>query len=275
MTLISTEADMHPHQHRDRTQGREGNRGGCAGGGPGRAPATVMGMGTGSGRRGRGWFAWVAVSLAAGFVAGVGLGRLQTEESSVGAIGRVVPREYLASTASFSEVEMAKGEVRALGLQYLSEVEARLGPLHRVGDGDPAMTDRVVEALREGMEAFGGTAQETTLRQHLLAVLRRGGRDAEWLETYLEMAYRCPTDSLVGHQAAYAMRVARRLGRDLELMDVLRRIEGIPLVFEAKALIRAQLSAELAGLKVGGAEWVAPVTPGVIPAMAPARRSDG
>ncbi len=265
---------MQPHQHRDRTQGRGGNRGGCAGGGRGQVPGIEAG---GKGRPGRGLVAWVAVSLAAGFVAGVGFGRLpmRTGESSVGAIGGVVPREYLASTASFSEVEIAKGEVRALGLRYLSEIEARLGPLHRVVEGDPAMTDRVVEALREGMDAFAGTAQETTLRQHLLAVLRRGGRDAEWLETYLEMTYRCPTDPLVGHQAGYAVRVARRLGRDLELMEILRRIEGIPLMFEAKALIRAQLSGELAALKVGGAEWVAPVTPGVVPAMAPARRSDG
>ena len=174
-----------------------------------------------------------------------------------GSLAYVAPREYFRKTASFSEVTTARGELAAVAERYLADIESRLGPMHgprgAEGTASEAGVDRLVEALRRGIEEFAGTPQESTLRQHLLAVLRRWGRDEAWMGTYLDLAYRHPTDPLVGRLAAQAVRVAARLGRRFEVVDLLTGIARIPLEFEAKAAIRASLGPEMSGLPAEGA----------------------
>lgn len=172
-----------------------------------------------------------------------------------GSLAYVAPREYFRKTASFSEVTTARGELAAVAERYVADIESRFGPMHgpreaggKGGTASEAGVDRLVEALRRGIEEFEGTPQESTLRQHLLAVLRRWGRDEAWMGTYLDLAYRHPTDPLVGRLAGQAVRVAARLGRRFEVVDLLTGIARIPFDFEAKAAIRASLGQEMSGL---------------------------
>lgn len=198
------------------------------------------------------WIAGAAVAGVLGYRLGVRSPRAESE-SSISSRNPLVSWEYYSSSASFSEVATAKGDLRAMAWRYLSDLESRIGPLRASrsnaiarhggedGGGSVDAGELAAQELREGLVEFAGTPQEVMFRQHLLTVLRRWERHEEWVTTYLDLAYRNPTEPLVGRLAGQALRAATQVNRLDEVLDALQRIALIPISFEAKAEVQSAL----------------------------------
>jgi hypothetical protein len=173
-------------------------------------------------------------------------GALRQPEVSVGA--KPLPVDYYLSPSSFSEVESAKGLLRALRQQCLDELRIQRLRDEKTKCGwvdEPARTTAValsVQALRGALAAFNGTAEEQCIRSDLLIVLRRERLYGQWLETYLEMLYQRPTDALIGRYARDAVPISKTLGREQELLLAFQHFEAIPFDSETKHTVEHVLT---------------------------------
>lgn len=96
-----------------------------------------------------------------------------------------------------------------------------------------------IRDLELGVEEFEGTEEESSCAQDLFSELRRAGRFDRGVEVYLKALYEHPTHPFVARFAKDAMAVARRAGREAEVLAGLRHLSAIPLNFEGKNAVEA------------------------------------
>lgn len=163
----------------------------------------------------------------------------------------VVPRaEYFASAESFSEVDQMRTRLRALALRYLywvqvRDVESVQGVRTAGRAGGVAMAEVHAQArreLEEGLAEFRGTGEEPVLTHGLLLLLASEGDHARWVEVYLDLLYRRPTEHLVGQLAPTALIAGRACGRLDAVLEGFRQVTHIPLEFEAKHRVQSALA---------------------------------
>lgn len=163
----------------------------------------------------------------------------------------LVPRaEYFASADSFSEVDQTRARLRALALRYLYWVQVRdvegVQDLRATGTAGGLPTAevhaRARQELEEGVAEFRGTGEEPVLTHGLLLLLASEGDPARWIEVYLDLLYRRPTERLVGQMAATAVVMGRACGRLDAVLEGFRQVTHIPLEFEAKHRVEAALA---------------------------------
>lgn len=166
----------------------------------------------------------------------------------------VVPRpEYFASADSFSEVDQTRTRLQALALRYLYWVQVRdvegvqgVRAAGRAGDISTAEVHaRARRELEEGLVEFRGTGQEPVLTHGLLLLLASQGDPVRWVEVYLDLLYRRPTETLVGQMAPTALVMGRACGRLDAVLEGLRHVAQLPLDFEAKHRVQAALAGGL------------------------------
>lgn len=163
----------------------------------------------------------------------------------------VVPRtEYFASADSFSEVDQTRTRLRALALQYLYWVQVRdvvnvqgMRVTGRTASLPAAEVHaRARRELEEGLGEFRGTGEEPVLTHGLLLLLASEGDHARWVEVYLDLLYRRPTEPLVGQMAPTALVMGRACGRLNAVLEGFRQVTHVPLDFEAKHRVQAALA---------------------------------
>ncbi len=148
----------------------------------------------------------------------------------------VPPVEEFLSWDSFSEVDQTRALLRALCLRSIAEIRVRY--LDRRGT-TPMETAEHQRRVQEGLTAairetrdqiavFEGSAEEWVLHGELLRLLQRGERHAEWLDAFIDLVLRNPTDSQIESMEPRAWELARRLGRTEELQPVLAYWNHMP-----------------------------------------------
>lgn len=164
----------------------------------------------------------------------------------------LVPRtEYFASADSFSEVDQMRTRLRALALRYLYWVQVRdvesVQGLRAAGVAAVIPTAevhaRARRELEEGVAEFRGTGEEPVLTHGLLLLLASEGDHARWIEVYLDLLYRRPTEKLIGQMAPTALVMGRAGGRLDAVLEGFRQVTHIPLEFEAKHRVQSALAA--------------------------------
>lgn len=104
----------------------------------------------------------------------------------------------------------------------------------------------IVRDLERGIEEFKDTPEELVLIEDLLLQLRSGGQANRWLDVYLEVLYRRPTEDLVASQFVTARQMAQATDRESEVATGFQHLLGIPLDFPAKRLLKEQESRAMA-----------------------------
>ncbi len=171
-------------------------------------------------------------------------------ERATGSPTRVhVPRlDEVIDVPSFSEAENARAALRASAVCFAGEVMARhhILPIDRARAGPGSRTagaPDLVGAIRElehGREQFQGAEWgESFLAERTLELLGAAEMHDRWLDLYLQTVYRHPGEDLVAHKAFRALRVARQIGRETELLQAWRLVASTPFDSRAKAAIRA------------------------------------
>lgn len=188
--------------------------------------------------------------MAATGTAAFGLRGLTPARTLTSPLAEVPPLEYFASAKSFSEVEQARTQLQALSRRYLFAVQVRQGELLRAsrasgGSGMSAAAARdrqTVQELEAAIQEFRGTGEEPGLTHGLLICLA-GERDYErWIDLYLDLLYRCPTEEVVGVLANAAVTAGQATGRLDEVLDGFRHVSSIPFDFEAKRRVQTALA---------------------------------
>ncbi|MCC6233086.1 MAG: hypothetical protein IT580_10615 [Verrucomicrobiales bacterium] len=210
-------------------------------GGASLGPRRRAGRGAEPGTRpGAGSWGWRhvggAVLVLAAFGAGMVVQDLRDLNPKDNLDRSVPPVEEFLSWDSFSEVEQTRALLRALCLRSIAEI--RVGYLERRGNSAPEAVDhaqRVEQGLaaairetRDQIAEFEGTAEEWLLHGEMLRLLQRAERSEEWLDAYLDLVQRNPTDSLIENLELRAREVACRLGREAELEPVLAHWSQLP-----------------------------------------------
>jgi len=144
---------------------------------------------------------------------------------------------------SFSPVEVTRAELEGLAQLYRAEARTRL--LQAESEAIPAALRRseTIAELERGWTAFRDTPGESYVVQDLLLLLKKSGDRRRWLEVYLDVAYRRPTEDLVGLFADDALAMATAAGRLSEVTAALRHVLEIPLEFPAKRRLEVPVAA--------------------------------
>ena len=162
-----------------------------------------------------------------------------------------IPRlEYFASAQSFSEVEQARTQLQALSRRHLYVlqvrwVEALCGTRATGASGIPTGLEGVsqlISELEERISEFRGTGEEPVLTNGLLILLAGAGSYERWLDVYLDLLYRRPTEDAVGRLADAAVMAGRATGRLEEVLEGFRHLSRIPFDFECKRRVQAALA---------------------------------
>lgn len=188
-------------------------------------------------RRTAGWMAGLlAVSLAVGW--GANAFRPKSQESSrlAAMLPTVPPLEHFLSWDSFSEAEQTRAELEALCLHFIADARVRYIKSRTelpAGSSPEAVAkerglDEAIQRLQRGIREFRGTDQVFLLEAELFRMLRRSGRDAEFVDHFLNLAYVRPTHEIVDSNAALAVEAAQRLGREAEVQAALAHRKAIP-----------------------------------------------
>ncbi|MBN8247644.1 MAG: hypothetical protein J0L84_09395 [Verrucomicrobia bacterium] len=143
---------------------------------------------------------------------------------------------------SFSPVEASRAELEGLAQLYRAEARTRL--LKAEAGVLPAMARRseTIADLERGWEAFRDTSGEAVLVQDLLLLLKKSGDHSRWLGVYLDVAYRRPTEELIGLFADDALEIAGASGRLPEVTAALRHVLEIPIEFPGKRRLEAPVA---------------------------------
>jgi hypothetical protein len=154
---------------------------------------------------------------------------------------------------SFSEVRNARAALEELGARYLMAVRiCRHMDTRGSTAGDTVSDARLephlagaIEELEQGMQDFRGTGEEFIVARELLQTLKKSKRYGRWLEVYLDMLYRYPTQPLIGDLAGDGIVVAKAAGREEVLAAAFKHLTAIPLAFNAKEQVqKASVSAQ-------------------------------
>lgn len=186
---------------------------------------------------GWGWrhAAWAVVVVGA-FAAGLVTSELRGMRAADTLDREVPPVEEFLSWDSFSEVDQTRALLRALCLRSIAEIRVRYlehrgGPSASEAEQARRVEEGLTAALRETRDQiaqFEGTAEEWLLHGELLRLLMRAERHGEWLDAYLDLAQRNPTDAQIEVHERRAREIAHRLGRESELEPVLEHWSSLP-----------------------------------------------
>jgi hypothetical protein len=143
--------------------------------------------------------------------------------------------DFFVRPRSFSEIETTRAELEGLALRFRTETRAR--HLSLTGKS-PAERQTVIAELERGIAEFKETPEEFYLVQDLLLLLRSQGQNDRWLDVYLDILYRRPTQDLLATFLDTAQRLARETGRESEVDSGFRHLLQIPLDFPAKRLLQ-------------------------------------
>jgi hypothetical protein len=153
----------------------------------------------------------------------------------------VPPLDSFVDTQSFSEIQNTRAELQGLAQRFRTEARMKhLASLPKPSSGSPTPVERasIVRDLERGIEEFKDTPEEVFLVQDLLLQLRAGGQFNRWLDVYLDILYRRPTEEAVGTLSGTAQWIAQATGREAEVTAGFQHILEIPLDFAAKQLLQ-------------------------------------
>ncbi|HAB14906.1 MAG TPA: hypothetical protein DCE44_00500 [Verrucomicrobiales bacterium] len=191
----------------------------------------------------------LAASLAV--AAGVGYRWRDLQEKSATALGvaEIAPLESFVGIQSFSEIQNTRAELQGLAQRFRTEARMKyLASLSTSLSQSTSAVERqsIVRDLERGIEEFKDTPEELVLIEDLLLQLRSGGQANRWLDVYLEVLYRRPTEDLVASQFVTARQMAQATDRESEVATGFQHLLGIPLDFPAKRLLKEQESRAMA-----------------------------
>lgn len=194
------------------------------------------------GRRRLRWLFRTAGALAL-VVFGMLLREAQVAWGTPRALRYVPPLESFLWWDSFSEVEQTRAVLRAHALRAIAESRTRyLQIRRRPGLGlfsEDSIAERAlggeIERLKRLMDEFSGTEQEPLVVGELLHVLQKAGRDHEWLDVYLDGAYRWPLNELFVWSTRHATELGQRLRRAEEVAAVIQFRGLIPSKYRPQA----------------------------------------
>jgi hypothetical protein len=162
--------------------------------------------------------------------------------------------DYFLTARSFSEVDNTRALMEALAAQSLQELRIRRICTHQGPKNtnvSPEIRDQrlaeVIRDLQETIAEFAGTGQQMLFVQELLGIYRREGRYQDWVNLFLEHAYRDPTNESIGRMSEEALVVARAARREVEILEALRHLRDIPLEFAAKRFVESTLASACEG----------------------------
>jgi hypothetical protein len=145
--------------------------------------------------------------------------------------------EYFVSEDSFSEVQNAKTTLNGISVRYITDLRARTWRDQRMPKGET----RAISDLEHGVRELHGTSGEWVIAEELMLTLRRAGQYERWLDIYIDMLYRAPTEQVGGRLAALAIEAAAVSNRQAELIRAWEHVVANPLEFGSKAYIAAAL----------------------------------
>ncbi|MBN9692033.1 MAG: hypothetical protein J0M24_17460 [Verrucomicrobia bacterium] len=143
--------------------------------------------------------------------------------------------DFFVRPRSFSEIETTRAELEGLALRFRTETRARHLGLDRK---NPADRHTVIAELERGIAEFKETPEELFLVQDLLLLLRAEGQNDRWLDVYLDILYRRPTQDLLATFLDTAQRLAQATSRESEVESGFRHLLQIPFDFPAKRLLQ-------------------------------------
>ncbi|MBL9134311.1 MAG: hypothetical protein JNK85_00520 [Verrucomicrobiales bacterium] len=184
-----------------------------------------------------------------------GFGLRDALDSGINAVIRPVSAfhdEFLTDSDSFSEAEAAKRElfelctarILVLRRQLDFHPDPAIGSAPGFPDQSASRLDSTLADIDRAMNEFSGTDQ--VFRFHVLKwiALRRAGRNAEWLESYLTLLRQHPLNPTVGDYAERAIALGTEQGRQAEVIDALRLALDVPIqAHQRYAVLQALASA--------------------------------
>ncbi len=186
----------------------------------------------------------VTLAILGGLTAALCLPALSHNPRSPGNRFESPPLDHLIWWESFSEVDQTRGILRGLSLQAIAEIRrvylrSRSLPHdghdfpNPIANHDPALT-AAIHAVQGRLAEFEGTEYARTFQSELLRLLRKAGRDHDWLNLYLELTYRQPDNPLILLESARAADAAKITGREHELHDALDHWNLVPEKFRTE-----------------------------------------
>ena len=157
-------------------------------------------------------------------------------------------RNIEVCASSFSEVENAKASIQGLAEEFMTDAYlvpwtryVRSRATHQVCQSDKARKAEYIQRLEEGKTEFQGTDQELRITEKLLSAMRGAEMNDRWLDTYLNLLYRHPTEPTVGRLASFAAQIAGRLGKEEAVRQAFSVVMSIPLDSQAKTQVENAL----------------------------------
>ena len=171
--------------------------------------------------------------------------RTQPDTSTFILAAETMPaKEYYTTQKSFSEVENVIATLEGLCEKVRMEIQARRAAEQRATANargadpqtEPHLSTAIAE-LEQVMSEFAGTDQELDVAQDLLLALKKANQLDRWLDVYLKGLYEHPTHPVVARFAQDAVVVARRCGREENVLAAFQHLEHIPLDFPGKSTV--------------------------------------
>lgn len=142
--------------------------------------------------------------------------------------------DYFVRPSSFSEVEATRAELEGLAYRYRTELRTRYLATPNPAARDTGTRAAVIRDLETALSEFRNAPGEATIAQDLLILLKRSGDYGRWLDLYLDLLYRRPTEDVISLFATEARTLAAATGRQTEVEAALRHVMEIPVEFSAK-----------------------------------------
>ncbi len=191
---------------------------------------------------------WLPLTLGLMLASGWGgywLRGYQVEAASVLPVGSLPRLEYLSSPESFSRIVNTRSALEALCVRVRLEAEHRLVKIAPGSNSAPPAASlelaALISELQRGVNEFEGPDQALALAQDLLMALKTANRFDLWTDLYLKALYEHPTNALVARFATDAVEMARKAGREKDVLSGFSHVDEIPFEFGGKDRIRAAL----------------------------------
>jgi hypothetical protein len=142
--------------------------------------------------------------------------------------------DYFVRPSSFSEVEATRAELEGLAYRYRTEIRTRYLGTPTPAASETRRRDSIIHDLETALSEFRNAPGEAYIAQDLLILLKRSGDYGRWLDLYLDLLYRRPTEDVISLFATEARTLAAATGRQVEVEAALRHVTEIPVEFSAK-----------------------------------------
>ncbi len=182
----------------------------------------------------------LGVALVAA-LAGYGFRGIHESTSGSLSSNQLDRNELSKAQRSLSEIENSKAELDDLAHELVINVRVALQDLRasEVASARAAVAarDRAIQVLEQAIVELEGTDLREPLTAELLPLLESAGRIDDWLNRYLEVAYRQPGHALVKRRASDALRLAAAHGRLPEVTAVLVLADTLPTRYREAGLM--------------------------------------